>query len=167
MKLSDEMEKRLTEYGLCRRRLIKYGTCAKNPAKAVRTMEAEKFNDLVKDKTFDLDWMSTRAVLLIKNYPKADIREHLLKCVRKSFETETDPITKKPMGGRGITEPMLLDLIELKLTGKIAPKPKPIIKLSQSELELLDSMRICIMSKCKSEDEKDKFVALYKKIRGL
>jgi hypothetical protein len=62
---------------------------------------------------------------------------------------------------------MVEDLIELVTTGKIAPKPKPAIKLTQQEIELLDSMRICVMSKCKSEDERDKFLALYKKIRGI
>ena len=124
MKVSDRLANLLTEYGVCRRRLIKYGTCVKNPQKAVNTLEAEKFNDLVKDATFDLDYISTGGVLVIKRHPRSAVREKLLKMVREAFETETEPITKKQMGGKGITVPMLLDMIELIETGKVKPKPK-------------------------------------------
>lgn len=158
------------QYGVCRRsKLTKKASGCNSIDGLVDIQEAEACNRKIKTDTFSFDEMSTQAILAYKNIKEVATREKVFSIIKNSIVKDIDPLTDGPLGYRGVTERMVNDLIELVTTGKIAPKCKckSLPVLSQSELELLDSMRICIMSKCKSEDEKDKFVALYKKIRGL
>jgi len=156
------------QYGQCRRsKLSKKASGCNSIEGLVNIKEAEECNRKVKTEDFCLDEMSTQAILTYKSIKDISTRDKVFSVIKRSIVNDIDPFTNKQLGYRGVTNGMVEDLIELVTTGKIAPKPKPAIKLTQQEIELLDSMRICVMSKCKSEDERDKFLALYKKIRGI
>lgn len=99
-----------------------------------------------------------------------EFKQKVFDMIVKTIKADKDPFTGKSFANLeyGITNQLVRDIIKCART---CVRPTEKIKksklLNQNDLELLDSMRICIMSKCKSEDEKEKFVALYKKIRGL
>lgn len=88
----------------------------------------------------------------------------------KTIKADKDPFTGKSFSDLefGITTQLIKDIIKCARTGvRPTKRVKKSKLLTQNDIELLDSMRICVMSKCKSEDERDKFLALYKKIRGI
>jgi hypothetical protein len=124
---------------------------------------------------FNLVHVSTKAALRYMHIDssrnpdanKRELKRAVLKRLEHSLKTSTDPITGGPLGRLGITEPMVLDLIELEKTGNIVPKPIPKVPLTTRDIDLLDVMRSRALASSKTAGEKEAIVSLYQKIRGF
>lgn len=166
------MEKKYSRLplGQCRRTKIKHKTSGCNSIEGLLELKkAEDCNDRVKTEDFNLDEMSTQAILAFMRIKSRNVRENVFTKIKAAIVTDTDPFTHKMLGFHSVTYPMVEDLIELVVTGKVAPKVKPltIAPLTQDEITVLDELRKLALEKCKSETGKDAVVSLIKKLRGL
>jgi hypothetical protein len=156
------------KYGKCRRNKINQKTSGCNSIEGMLEIKkAEDCNTKVKTDTFNLDEMSTQAILAFVRIKAHTVREKVFSIIKNAIVTDTDPFTHKPLGYCGITEPMVYDLIELTKTGKILPKAKPAVPLTSRDIDLLDVVKGRAMAGSKTDGEKVAIETLYKKIRGI
>lgn len=166
------MEKRnwdsRSQYGICRRsKLARKASGCNSIEGLMEIKKAEDCNTKVKTDSFNLDEMSTQAILAFARIKSRQLREEIFAIIKHSIINDIDPVTKKPLGYTGITEPMVRDLIELKTTGKIAPKPPKKTHLTTRDIDLLDVIKARAIAASKTNGEKEAINALYRKIVGL
>lgn len=142
------------QYGTCRRNKIKTGTFGCNSIQgAMDIQQVEIYNSKVKTDNFNLDEMSTQAILAFVNLNTGD-RDKVLKILKKNIISDTHPITGKPLGVKGITERMVYQVIELATTGKVTPrsygKQHSLFYLTEDELDTLDIMKEYAIDSCDS-----------------
>lgn len=122
----------------------------------------------------NLQFVSNNAILpymsLDDRKPSSiDFKKKVFDMIVKTIKADKNPFTGESFehSAHGITNELVKDIIKCARTGIKPTKRAKKTLLDQRDLDLLDIMRACIMAKCKSDLEKEKFLVLYKKIRGL
>jgi hypothetical protein len=157
------------QFGLCRRsKIAKKASGCNSIDGMVRIKKAEDCNTRVKTDNFNLDEMSTYAILSFANLKSITTREKVFSIIKEAIIKDIDPFTKGPLGYSGVTQPMVNDLIGLVTTGKVSPKTKrKAMGLTTKEIDTLDNMRVISISASKTSEEREAILQLYKKIRGI
>jgi hypothetical protein len=158
----------MADWGKCRRSKIKKGVSGCN--------SIQGFVDLKKAETIsmnfvdgiNLDRMPTEAILTYDAIKTRSTKEKVALEIKKILESEVDPFTKKPLGFVGLHTRIVRDIIEFLETGNVSKKTSTQKQaLNQSEIEVLDFMRITAIKSSDTEERKLAIVSLYKKIRGI
>ena len=99
------------QWGICRRNKIKTGTFSCNSINgAFDIQKAEIFNSKIATDGFNLDEISTKAIMTFIDLPTIE-RDRVLEVIKEIVTTDTDILTGKPLGVKGVTEKMARQII--------------------------------------------------------
>lgn len=99
------------QWGICRRNKIKTGTFSCNSiAGALEIQKVEIFNSKIATDGFNLDEISTKAIMTFIDLPTRE-RDHVLEVIKEIVTTDTDIFTGRPLGVKGVTEKMARQVI--------------------------------------------------------
>ena len=99
------------QWGICRRNKIKTGTFSCNSIDgALDIQKVEIFNSKISTDEFNLDEISTRAVMTFIDLPTKE-RDHVIAVIKEIMTTDTDIFTGKPLGVKGVTEKMARQIV--------------------------------------------------------
>jgi len=99
------------QWGICRRNKIKTGTFSCNSiAGALEIQKVEIFNSKIATDGFNLDEISTKAIMTFIDLPTIE-RDRVLEVIKEIVTTDTDIFTGRPLGVKGVTEKMARQII--------------------------------------------------------
>jgi hypothetical protein len=99
------------QWGICRRNKIKTGTFSCNSiGGALDIQKVEIFNSRISTDDFNLDEISTRAIMSFIDLPTKE-RDHVLAVIKEIVTKDVDVFTGRPLGVKGITEKMAKQIV--------------------------------------------------------
>lgn len=99
------------QWGICRRNKIKTGTFSCNSiGGALDIQKVEIFNSKIATDDFNLDEISTKAIMTFIDLPTKE-RDHVLAVIKEIVTTDTDIFTGRPLSVKGVTEKMARQIV--------------------------------------------------------